>query len=39
MLLANVPEAVIESIPIIKLCESLPESGKLAVFGTKRVES
>ena len=38
-LLARVPEAVMDSIPIIRLRESLPASGKLAVVGTKREES
>lgn len=39
MLLARVAEAVIDSIPITRLCESLPASGKLGVVGTKREES
>ena len=39
VLLVRVPEAVMDSIPITRLCESLPASGKLAVLGTKRDES
>ena len=39
MLLARVPEAVIDSILIIRLRESLPASGKLRVVETKREES
>ena len=39
MLFARVAEAVIDSIPITRLCESLPASGKLGVVGTKREES
>lgn len=38
-LLARVPEAVMDSISITRLRESLPASGKLAVVGTKREES
>ena len=38
-LLARVPVAVMDSMPIIRLCESLPASGKLAVVGRKREES
>lgn len=39
MLLARVPEAVIDSILIIRLRESLPASGKFIVVETKREES
>lgn len=39
MLLASVAEAVMDSIPITRLCESLPASGKLELVGTKRDES
>ncbi len=38
-LLARVAEAVMDSIPMTRLCESLPASGKLAVVETKREES
>ena len=38
-LLARVLEAAMDSIPIAKLSESLPASGKLALFWEKRAES
>ena len=37
-LLVRVFEAVMDSTPIIRLCESLPASGKLGAVGTKREE-